>query len=135
GVADLLHHEIASEAAGSLDDDRPRAVALDPFEHGGEAGARVDGIGTAHGSVVGLADKLVASAAGACGDRFTLASVAVFVRSHVGRRAGPQIRNSRYFPLVGHDLASYFCMLISRILYKKRPAGQRRIEFAKFSLL
>ena len=41
GVTDFLHHEIASEATGRLDDDRPHAVALDPFEHGCEAGAEL----------------------------------------------------------------------------------------------
>jgi hypothetical protein len=86
GVADLLHHEIASEPAGRLDDDRPHSVGFDPLEHGGEARARVDGIGTAHGRVVELANELVASAAGECLDRFTLATVAVLVRSDVGRR-------------------------------------------------
>jgi hypothetical protein len=31
GVTDLLHHEIAGEAARRLHDDRPHAVALDPL--------------------------------------------------------------------------------------------------------
>jgi hypothetical protein len=36
-MADFLHHEIASEPTGGLDDDRPHAVALNGLEHGGEA--------------------------------------------------------------------------------------------------
>jgi hypothetical protein len=34
-VTDFLHHEIASEAARRLDNDRPHTVALDPLKHGG----------------------------------------------------------------------------------------------------
>src|SRR5215831_10655766 len=36
GVTNLLHHEIASEPACCLDDDRPRTIALDPLKHGRE---------------------------------------------------------------------------------------------------
>src|SRR5262249_28315582 len=62
GVTDFLHHQIASEAARRLDDDRPRTVALDPFEHGHKAWASIYGISAAHGRVVELGHKLVASA-------------------------------------------------------------------------
>jgi hypothetical protein len=47
GVTNVLHHEVASEAARRLNDDGPHAVGLDPFEPGREARACVDGIGTA----------------------------------------------------------------------------------------
>src|SRR6266403_944595 len=54
GVTDFLHHQVASEPAGRLDDDRPHTVALGPFEHRSEARARVDGISAAHKRVVEL---------------------------------------------------------------------------------
>jgi hypothetical protein len=62
-VTDLLHHEITSEAARRLDNDRPHTVALDPLQHGCEAGTAIDGIGTAHGSVVKLAHQVVPGSA------------------------------------------------------------------------
>jgi hypothetical protein len=37
-IADLLHHDIAGEAVGGLDDDGADTVALDPLQYGGEAG-------------------------------------------------------------------------------------------------
>ena len=37
-----LHHEVASEAVGAFDKDRPRAVAQEPLKHLGEAGPAVD---------------------------------------------------------------------------------------------
>jgi hypothetical protein len=58
GVTNFLHHQIASEAAGRLHDDRSDAIALDGLEHGGEARARVDGISAAHGRVVELAHEV-----------------------------------------------------------------------------
>jgi hypothetical protein len=54
GVAYLLHHKIASEATGRLDEDRPYAVAFDPLQHGREASTAIDGIGAAHRRVVEL---------------------------------------------------------------------------------
>jgi hypothetical protein len=38
-VTNFLHHEIASEAAGRLDNDHPHAVTLDPLEHAASRGA------------------------------------------------------------------------------------------------
>jgi hypothetical protein len=37
-VADLLHHEIAGEPAGRLDNDRPGAVGLDPLSMAAKPG-------------------------------------------------------------------------------------------------
>ena len=61
-VPDLLHHEIPSKAARRLDDNRSHTVALDPFEHGCEARACVDGISTANGRIIELRHQLIASA-------------------------------------------------------------------------
>jgi hypothetical protein len=40
-VAYFLDHKIASEAAGCLDDDGSNPIALDPHQHGREAGAAI----------------------------------------------------------------------------------------------
>jgi transposase IS116/IS110/IS902 family protein len=70
--AQLLDHlhgarDIRLAASGDVavkkSGDRLHAVALDPLQHGGEAGARIDRISAAHGRVVELADQLVAGAA------------------------------------------------------------------------
>jgi hypothetical protein len=90
GVADLLHHEIASETARRLDNDRPHTVTLDPLKHGGEAGAHIDGISTAHGRVVELIDQLVPRPLGECLDCRPLALVAVLVGPDVGGRRGSE---------------------------------------------
>ncbi len=50
--AQLLRHEIASEAAGILDDHDANAVAFDPVEQLIEAGPRLDWIGAAHGRII-----------------------------------------------------------------------------------
>src|SRR3954452_14899941 len=39
-VSHLLHHEIAGEAVGGLNDDGANTTALDALEHGGEARPR-----------------------------------------------------------------------------------------------
>jgi len=90
GVPNLLHHEVASEPARSLHNDRANAVMLDPFEHRSKTWAGIDGIGTAHGCIVKLADQLVPGAAGERLDRLTLPPIAVLVGSNVG----PQTRSA-----------------------------------------
>jgi hypothetical protein len=42
------------EAGGVLHQHRPNAIAFDPVEEGGEAGARLDGICATHAGVVEL---------------------------------------------------------------------------------
>ena len=42
-VAGELHHEIAGEPVGALDNDRPRAIGQQPLEHLREAGPVVTG--------------------------------------------------------------------------------------------
>src|SRR3982074_605806 len=66
--ANLLHHEVAREPAGGLDDDGASAIAGDVGEHGYEAGARLDVVSTAHCCVVELAHKLEPSTLGECCD-------------------------------------------------------------------
>ena len=46
-AVDIAHRQVQANPR-RLHDDSPRAVALDPLEHGREAGARVDGISVAH---------------------------------------------------------------------------------------
>ena len=60
--AGLLHDQVAGEAGGGLDDDRPDAIAGDAFEHGGEAGPLIDRVGAVHAVVAVLVDELVAVA-------------------------------------------------------------------------
>jgi hypothetical protein len=52
GVPSLLHHEVAGETVGALDNDGPYAVASDQAQHVGEAGPGVHGIGTRNRSII-----------------------------------------------------------------------------------
>ena len=54
--AGLLHHDVAGEAVGGLDQDDAHAVALDPLQHGGEARPRVRGVGARDRRVMELLD-------------------------------------------------------------------------------
>src|SRR5262249_60703082 len=94
-------------------------IALDPFEHDGEAGARVDGISAAYGRVVELPHQLVAGTAREGRNGFPLPAVAVLVGSNVGRRASPQVSNRRNFCLGCHGLIPLYSMVILRIPYNK----------------
>ena len=73
--AKLLRHQLAGEAAGILDDDDANAVALDAVKQLGEAGARINRIGTRHGGIVELGDQVEACTLGEALDGGTLALV------------------------------------------------------------
>ena len=96
----FLHHKIAGEAAGRLDDNRPHAVALDPFQHGRKARTNLDRISPGDGGVIVVADKLIPVSLGECFDSYPLTALAVLIRADVRRRACPQIRNRRDFCFV-----------------------------------
>jgi hypothetical protein len=80
-----LHHEVAGEAAGGLDDDGASAVAGYVGQEFSEARAGVEMISAAHGSVVELTNQLDASPLGERFDGLTLALVAVLVGADVCR--------------------------------------------------
>ena len=94
-IADLLHHEIAGEATGRLDDDRADAVAFNLFEHGGKAWPLLDGIGAAHRGIVELADDLEVRPLRKVGDCRALPMLAVFVGADVGGRGRAQVGDCR----------------------------------------
>jgi hypothetical protein len=99
-VPNFLHHEIASEATGRLDDDGWHAVALDPFENGGKPGTGVDGIRTAHGRVVEFGHHFVPGARSERLDGFALTTVAVLIGTDVGRRGSSEVSNRNNFRLI-----------------------------------
>jgi hypothetical protein len=76
-----LHHEVAGEAVGALDEDRPGAVAQKPLEHFSEAGAVVDPVRTTHRCVVERLDDLEACRLRVGMDGGELSFVAVLVRA------------------------------------------------------
>jgi hypothetical protein len=53
-----LHHEVAGETVGALDDDCARAIGHQPLEHLREAWAIVRGVRAAHRRVMERGDDL-----------------------------------------------------------------------------
>ena len=86
GDAQFLGHQLASEAAGILDDDGTHAVALDPIQKGGEARPCLDRVRTGDRRIIELIDDAVAGALGEALDGVALAFLAILVRADVGRR-------------------------------------------------
>src|SRR5262249_44534600 len=82
-VAHLLHHQIAREAVGGLDDNCADTVALDPLKHGGETGARLNRIRAAYGRVVELTHNLVAAMLSKRLNRLALPLIAVLVGTNI----------------------------------------------------
>src|SRR5262249_2449548 len=125
----FLHHEIASEAAGRLDDDGPHTVALNRLEHGGEAGAHIDGISTAHGRIVELINQLVPRPLSECLDCRPLALVAVqrrLLRTHRERPygSGAAEQHDEVATLhAGHGDCTHLPLVFPRAYKKQHPAS------------
>ena len=79
GDAQFLGHQLASEAAGILDDDGTHAVALDPIQKGGEARPCLDRVRTGDRRIIELIDDAVAGALGEALDGVALAFLAILV--------------------------------------------------------
>ena len=61
-------------------------IALDPLQHGGEAGSRIDRVGARHRRIIELGHKLVTGASSECRDSLALPSIAILVGPDIGRR-------------------------------------------------
>jgi hypothetical protein len=81
----LLRHQVASEARSILNDDGANPIAFDPGEQLGEAWPGFYGVGTTHGGIVELTDKLMPGSSGERADGVALALIRVLVGPNIGR--------------------------------------------------
>jgi hypothetical protein len=97
GNAQLLHDELAGKPAGVLDDDNAHAIAFNAVEEPRKTLAAFDRIRTTYCSIVKSFSigNLEAGTLGESSDGSALPMLRVLVAADVGRRARPQIRNSR----------------------------------------
>ena len=84
--AQLLRHQLACEPRCILDNDGPDAIALDPVQQGGKAGAGLNRVSAADCGIVELADQGESCPLGIALDGGPLSLVAVLVGADVGGR-------------------------------------------------
>ena len=92
--ARFLSKQMPGEAAGVFNNDDAHAVADNPLEQRREAWPPFDRILAAHCGVSKFVNDLETGSVGKSADGVPLAFLAIFVLTHVGRRARPVISQS-----------------------------------------